>query len=95
MRQGQRVVSHSSLPPNHIKASTLRLRQWADCDTVRPLQTLVLSARRRRAKDRATGVTKNEDKNGLGARAKQLKSRKAGPDNERGAWETSARSTCG
>ena len=37
----------------------------------------------------------NEDKNGLGARAKQLKSRKAGPDNERGAWETSARSTCG
>ena len=27
MRQGQRVVSHSSLPPNHIKASTLRLRQ--------------------------------------------------------------------
>ena len=41
------------------------------------------------------GGHKNEDKNGLGARAKQLKSRKAGPDNERGAWETSARSTCG
>ena len=36
-----------------------------------------------------------EDKNGLGARVKQLKQTKAGPDNRRGAWETSAKSTCG
>ena len=37
----------------------------------------------------------NKDKNGLGARVKQLEPTKTGPDDKRGAWETSAYSTCG
>ena len=37
------------------------------------------------------GERKNEDKNGRGARVKQFKSTKAGPDNGRGAWETTVR----
>ena len=45
--------------------------------------------------DRRLYMVYEPDTRGMRKRVKQLKQTKAGPDNRRGAWETSAKSTCG